>query len=74
MLYLDTILEVLSSVRPVIPGSASPIAATVENIGPADVVHRCSEGGNRRRGIPPGKAIEMLNRTFPHRKALYRSG
>ncbi len=60
MLYMETILEALRAVGPVTAGATSPIAATADEIGLADVIDRCCEWDKARCKISPGKAIEAL--------------
>ena len=73
MLYMETILEALSAVRPVTVGATSLIAAMADEIGLADIIDRCCEWDKTRCKISPGKAIEALAICIlSDRKALYR--
>ncbi len=60
MLYMETILEALSAVRPVTAGATSLIAAMADEIGLADIIDRCCEWDKTRCKISPGKAIEVV--------------
>lgn len=73
MLYMETILEALSAVRPVTAGATSLIAAMADEIGLANVIDRCCEWDKSRCKISPGKAIEALAICIlSDRKSLYR--
>jgi len=60
ILYVETILEVLSAVRPVTAGATSLIAAMADEIGLTDIIDGCCEWDETRYSIPPARPSRRL--------------